>query len=232
MKKTIIALILSIFSFTFIACDEKQEETINLEKYLSTYQSCLYVSQDENFNIYITTITQESPFLADGLIGEMKMESSINLKPKTGELLNHSYEYYLIGSNGQINGNLQKNKLGIAFKDTIKDLDSLGDIQKVTIKYSENEVSFMLSNVLENAIDYSKALELSYNHFKETVDLELANNSFNREIYIKLINNESENNYCYYISFLKTYKDFYSCTISLNGEYLNENISTKQENSN
>lgn len=229
MKKTIIALIMSIICITFIACDEKKEETLNLEKYISTYQTGLYVSGDENFNISLTTISQESPFLADGLIGEMKIETSLNLKPKTAEFLNYSYEYSLIGSNGQICGRLQKNKLGIAFKDSIQDIDSLGEIQKISIKYSDIEETYMLSNVLKDAIDYSKALDLSYEHFKNTIDSEINNNTFEREIYIKLINNESEDNYCYYVSFLKTYKDFYSCTISLEGECLKENISNQTE---
>lgn len=225
MKKTIIGIMLAILSLTFLACTKKINETSSLEKYISTCQTMYYLAQDENMQISITTISQETPFLADGIVGELSIETAITIKPKNPSFLNYEYGYTLIGEKGQISGKLQKNSLGIAFKDSIDDLQSIMPLQKVCIKYNDKEENYLLSNVLENSISYTKALGVAQSHFKDTIEQELNNNTFDREIYIKIINNKNKDTFCYYISFLKSYNDYFSCNISLDGEFISEKLS-------
>lgn len=231
MKKSRIALIVLLIVLTVVlnACQEKTTNLEKLNKYISTYQTALYAGGDELFNVNVVDINQEETFLADGIVGEIKNDTTISLKVKDVNYLEKTYTYKVIGELGSVEGTMQKDKLGISFVSSLENIHDIGNITKAIISYDDTQKEFELVNVLKDAIDYNKALEISYNNFLEKIDTMLDNNTFDREIYIRVIEDKHNlsNDYYWYVSFIKNREDYFSTLVSLKGEVVTSKIMEK-----
>lgn len=233
MRKKIffVFVVLACCLTAFVACGEKKTTQDILNESVSSRQTACYAGGDENYSVSLTTLTQEQVFVADGKVGDLKTVTTLQIKPlKAMEDVKMSY--CLVGENGKIEGNAEKNVLGTAYVARIDDVSPIGKIKEVTVKIGEGEeakeVTFVLEDKMQDMKTPDEALTIAYNHFKDKIDAQIAGeNGFEREIYIRFVNDRknAQSEYYWYVAFVASRNDDMSVLIDpKTGEIVNSRI--------
>lgn len=215
-KKFCISLLLiAILSCVLFACTPDKSVLDTLADEISYAQEGLYCGSNDNFSVSLSLIKKEDSFIADGVVGKLINENTLSVKPSKIDLLDKQYSYCLSGESGTLEGALLKDILGVTFSAMIENVKGIGSPLKLTITYDGVSEEIELTNQLEGAITYMKALECAYNNFKEEIDLAMLEKEFGREIYIKYVSdnyNDEKSNF-WYVSFIKDRNNYFCALI-------------------
>ena len=215
IKITAIGL-LACLTLAFAACQKPKTNYEKLCDNVSYMQTGLYTANDENFDVKLSTTTQEELFIADGKASAQVEFNILTIVPRDAANLAKTYEFTLEGSNSSVSGTISKSRLGINLTCNVEDLKNIGEPKTLILKDGDKSYTFQLENKCANITDGKGALEIAYNHYQEKIDAALAENSFERECYVKLLSQTNENNeaeYFWYVSFIKDKNDYWATII-------------------
>lgn len=113
MKKRILfvcllAVIIPICLMVFSACNKTPEQQDTEKSSVSYMQKGLYCGQNEEFILSVSYGKSENVFIANGVVGEMSDFAVLSVKPIHEDMLANSYQYKLIGANGELSGELRR----------------------------------------------------------------------------------------------------------------------------
>ncbi|MEG1536249.1 MAG: hypothetical protein RR416_04690 [Clostridia bacterium] len=225
---TVAVCALFVAILMFCGCQPKLTNLEKVNELVSSKQSKLCVGGNTNFQINLTQMTEEEVFIADGKVGKQVSRTKLSLTPLNASYLKNEYKFVLIGENGQIEGAFVKDKLGVNFCKELEGLENIGKIKEIDITYGVRTDKLVMSDILENAIAFDKALNIAYTCFQTKIDSALGEKKFNREVYAKLVCNDAgaQNEYYWYVSFIADKDDYWSVLLNLtNGDILNQKIS-------
>lgn len=236
MKKKFIKIaVFGAIACLTVALSACQKPKTNYEKLcdnVSYMQTGLYTANDENFDVKLTTTTQEELFIADGKANAQIELSVLTIVPSNTANLSKTYEFTLTGANSSVSGTIKKSRLGINLLCNVEDIKNIGVPQTLTLKDGDDTYTFQLENKCANITDGNKALEIAYNHYQERIDAALEENTFDRECYVKLLSQTNENNepeYFWYVSFIKDKNDYWATIIDpITKEVVSSRESAKQ----
>lgn len=214
MKKLIIAILIITVMFIVVACEDIQPG-LNLQDYVSYYETHLYTGETTNFAVAIVRGKREDAFLADGAVGNLVEFATMKVTPLHMDLFNKAYTYKLTGANGELTGELSKDMFGVSFSTEIDSIDTIGDLLNVTIITTGIEDTVELTNKLKDMLDWENVLSVAAEEFQDKIDGEIAAESFNREIHIKFINNRTDRSspYYWYVAFITSTNDYWAILI-------------------
>ncbi|MDE5990274.1 MAG: hypothetical protein K2O95_02245, partial [Clostridia bacterium] len=227
--------LLTCLTLAFAGCQKPKTNYEKLCDNISYMQTGLYIASDENFDVKLTTTTQEELFIADGKANAQVEMSLLTIIPHDTANLSKTYEFTLEGSNSSVSGTISKSRLGINLICNVEDFKNIGEPKTLTLKDGDNSYTFQLENKCSDITDGKGALEIAYNHYQERIDSAMTENSFDRECYIKLLSQTNENNeaeYYWYVSFIKDKNDYWSTIIdpTTNEVVSSRESERKQEN--
>lgn len=220
MTKKIFIIVCAVICclLLFVACSEKKTTDEILTESVSSRQTACYTGADDNFEITLSTLSQEEAFIADGKVGNMVTRTTLVVKPKTmpeGEI-----SYSLQSDSGKIDGVLSKNVLGSAFIADISDLSAVGTPSTVVVKVvsgeETEEYTIELTDRMADVIDSAEAVKTAYEYYKQQIDAEIAaEDGWQREIFVRFVNDrkDSESKYYWYVSFVRDRNDDMSVLI-------------------
>ena len=234
-KKFIRFAVLSALACLIFALAGCQKPKTNYEKLcenVSYMQTGLYTANDENFDVKLTTTTQEELFIADGKANAQIELNILTIVPSNAANLSKSYEFTLTGTNSSVSGTITNSRLGINLLCNVEDMKNIGEPKTLTLKDGDNTYTFQLENKCANITDGNGALEIAYTHYQEKIDAALEDKTFDRECYVKLLSQTNENNepeYYWYVSFIKDKNDYWATIIDpITKEVVSSRESAKQ----
>ena len=218
-KKIVIvvsALICCLFAFT--ACKESKTTDEILQESVSSRQTACYTGADENFDVTLSTLSQEEAFIADGKVGNVVNRTTLVVKPD--EIKDAQYKFSLESESGKIDGTLSKNVLGSAYIADISDLSAVGTPVRLVITETEGEetqeYTIELADKMADVIDSDEAVKTAYEYYKQQLDAEIASeDGWQREIFVRYVNDrkDSESKYYWYVAFVADRNDDMSVLI-------------------
>ncbi|MDE7215465.1 MAG: hypothetical protein K2O08_01515, partial [Clostridia bacterium] len=142
MKKKFIRIaVFGAITCLTIALAGCQKPKTNYEKLcenVSYMQTGLYTANDENFDVKLTTTTQEELFIAEGKANAQIELSVLTVVPHNAANLSKTYEFTLTGANSSVSGMISKSRLGINLLCNVEDMKNIGNPQTLTLKYGDN----------------------------------------------------------------------------------------------
>lgn len=218
-KKIIIAVCTVVCCLLlFVACSEKKTTDEILSESVSSRQSACYTGSDDNFDVTLSTLSQEEAFIADGKVGNMVTRTTLAVKPKSA--VDSEMTYTLQSESGKAEGSLAKNVLGSAYIADIADTSSIGTPTSVIIKVGSGEdaveYTIELADRMADVIDSAEAVKTAYEYFKQQIDSEIASeDGWQREIFVRYVNDrkDSESKYYWYVAFVADRNDDMSVLI-------------------
>lgn len=218
-KKIIVAIsILACCALTFAACADKKTTDEVLSESVSSRQTACYTGADENFEVSLTTLSQEEAFIADGKVGNVITRTTLTVRPATmpeGEIA-----YTLQSESGKIEGTLSKNVLGSAYIAEIKDLSAIGKPATVVITVGSGEdavqSSVSLTDRMADVINSDEAVRTAYDYYKQKIDAEIASeDGWQREIFVRYVGDrkDKDGKYYWYVCFARDRGDDMSVLI-------------------
>ncbi|MDE6189502.1 MAG: hypothetical protein K2G37_04380 [Clostridia bacterium] len=221
MKKfiKITALLIAILciSAAFAGCQITKSNYEKLCDNVSYMQTGLFVANDDNFDVKLTTTTQEELFIADGKVDSKVDLATLTILPRSAADLSKTFEYTLEGSLSSASGSIAKSRLGINLVCNIDNMASVGEPKTLTLSEGEDTFTLEFVNVCADITDGNGALNIAYTHFQEKIDAALAEDSFDRECYVKLLcqtNDANETEYFWYVSFIKNKRDYWAAIVN------------------
>lgn len=211
MKKVATIIIALITICILVACNPIGSK-LKLEEKVSYFETHLYTGESGNFAVNITRGQKEDIFIADGSVGNLKNFSVLKVTPLSMDLFNKQYCYKVIGTSGELTGDLAKDMFGVSFSKEIENIDSIGDLMSVTITSTTINEVIELNNRLKDMISWEDVLEIAGTEFKDKIATEVDAEVFNREIHIKFINNRTDRNspYYWYIALVASKTDYWA----------------------
>ena len=218
-KKIIIAVCAVILcAFALVACDAGKTTDEILTESVSSRQSACYTGSDDNFEVTLTTLSQEEAFIADGKKGNMVTRTTLVVKRKNAEDADMTYS--LESGTGKATGALSKNVLGSAYLAEISDLSAVGTPEKVVITVGSGDetetYTVALTDRMADVMDPDEALTTAYEYYKQQIDAEIASeDGWQREIFVRYVNDrkDSESKYYWYVAFVADRNDDMSVLI-------------------
>lgn len=208
-KKTIIvvcAVLCCLLVFT--ACEEKKTTDEILLESVSSKQSACYTGSDDEFEITLSTLSQEEAFIADGKTGNIVTRTTLVVKPAS--VTDAQMKYCLQSESGKTEGVLSKNVLGSAYIAEISDMSALGVPASVVITVGEGddatEYAITLQDRMADVINADEAVKTAYEYYKQQLDAEIASeDGWQREVFVRFVNDrkDKESKYYWYVSFVR-----------------------------
>lgn len=220
MTKKIIIVVSTLICclFAFAACKESKTTDEILQESVSSRQTACYTGADENFDVTLSTLSQEEAFIADGKVGNVVNRTTLVVKPD--EIKDAQYKFSLESESGKIDGTLSKNVLGSAYIADISDLSAIGTPVKLVITETEGdemqEYTIELADKMADVIDSDEAVKTAYEYYKQQLDAEIASeDGWQREIFVRYVNDrkDSESKYYWYVAFVADRNDDMSVLI-------------------
>ena len=208
--------LLTCLTLAFAGCQKPKTNYEKLCDSVSYMQTGLYIASDDDFDVKLSTTTQEELFIADGKASAQVEMNLLTVVPHDATNLSKTYEFTLEGSNSSISGTISKSRLGINLICNVEDLKNIGEPKTLILKDGDQTYTFQLENKCADITDGKGALEIAYNHYQEKIDAALNENTFDRECYVKLLSQTNENNeaeYFWYVSFIKDKNDYWATII-------------------
>ncbi len=204
MKRLFIVLLSVVISAFAVACEEKKIENVSFR------HTSYLIGSTEEFKVIIQSGERESPYVADGVAGEMVEFCIITLKPKTAEGVNKNYTFS-IGVDGETyDGSMNKDLFGTGFTKDIG-VDIGEKITSITFSDGEKSYPLELENMMANAIiTESDAISIVRNEFKDKL-LSLESEGKSTEIYVKFVCDTTGDESFYY---------WYVAHVLDNGDYM------------
>ncbi len=190
VKRSIIAISIMLvcmsLAIIMVGCDKVDKKLQSMQNSVSYYSDTMMVGEDNNFYVELVSGSRESALIADGEVGEMTAYSTLNVTPVGLDMTNRACTYKITGENGEIEGGLEKNILGISYNASISDLSKIGKVDKLFIMVGENTFEYTLTSIMEKGIDYKKAVESVYNNCSSDLEGMFDGKEFKCEIYTKI----------------------------------------------
>lgn len=210
MKKKMllfVCLILAVCAavFALAACDRTPAEE---PSDISRSVSALYIADGDEFSVTLEVGAKETPFVADGKVGEVKEFASLTLTPLTVAEYDEIAFVITGGEQETLSGTLTAGGFG-DFKSDIP-LDFVP--AKISVTAGGQTTEFELSSVLEGKLTAADAVNVARKLFADLIEEERAAGSPSREIYVKLITGDRENFY-YYVSFIGEGTDYWGALV-------------------
>ncbi len=220
MTKKIIIVVCAVVCclLTFVACDEEKTTDEILLDSVSSRQTACYTGAAEEFDVTLTTLSQEEAFIADGKVGNVVTRTTLVVKPAAAE--DAQYTFSLESESGKIEGALSKNVLGSAYIADIADLSAIGNPSTLVITKGSGEdaaqYAIELSDRMADVINSEEAVKTAYDYYKQQIDAEIASeDGWQREIFVRYVNDrkDAESKYYWYVSFVADRNDDMSVLI-------------------
>ena len=202
MKK-LFTLLLVLVSIFCCGCTENKYTNISFR------HTAYFVGKCAEFKLTVTCGERESPYIADGEVGDMVEFCMISLKPLQKEATGKSYTYMLSVDGEEYKGLLSKDIFGTGYnKDVGVDIGQ--KLSSITISDGEKSYPIELENMMSNAIiSESEAIDISVNEFSSKLK-EIESEGRNSEIYLKFVCDSTGDESFYY---------WYVAHVMQNGEY-------------
>ncbi len=210
MKKFFALIISFAIAFCFVGCTEK--EYTNVSYRCTGY----FVGKCDKFKVVLTCGERESPYMADGEVGDMMEFCVINLKPLDLSAKNQNYTFCITIGEEKYTGVMNKDVFGSGFsKDVGRDLSD--NLSSVIISDGEKEYPIELENMMANAIISERdALDISNNEFSNELK-QMEENGEQSEIYVKFVCDSTgdESFYYWYVAHVKTGGEYMAVLIDI-----------------
>lgn len=211
-KITLIVCVFICCLIVFAACGEKKTTEEILSDSVSSRQSACYTGSDEDFDVTLSTLSQEEAFIADGKVGNVVTRTTLVVKPVSAT--DKEMTYSLQSESGKKEGVLSKNVLGSAYLAEIDNISELGVPVSVVITVGSGEeateYTISLTDRMADVIDADEALMTAYEYYKQQLDAEIASeDGWQREIFVRFVNDrkDSESKYYWYVAFVADRND-------------------------
>lgn len=211
-KIILIVCVLICCLIVFAACGEKKTTEEILSDSVSSRQSACYTGSDEDFDVTLSTLSQEEAFIADGKVGNVVTRTTLVVKPVSAT--DKEMTYSLQSESGKKEGVLSKNVLGSAYLAEIDNISELGIPVSVVITVGSGEeateYTISLTDRMADVIDADEALMTAYEYYKQQLDAEIASeDGWQREIFVRFVNDrkDSESKYYWYVAFVADRND-------------------------
>lgn len=218
-KKIFIAVsILVCCTLIFVACGDNKTTDEILSESVSSRQTACYTGTDENFEVTLTTLSQEEAFIADGKVGNVITRTTLVVRPSS--VPEGDVSYTLQSDSGKIEGVLSKNVLGSAYMAEINDLAQIGIPKTVVVTVGSGEEAESYSVALEDrmadVINSDEAINTAYDYYKQQIDAEIASeDGWQREIFVRYVGDrkDADGKYYWYVCFARDRGDDMSVLI-------------------
>lgn len=206
-NKLVVIAVMLFTIFVLSSCNFEQKS----EPYSMCHKS-VFAGSDDNFYVTLIYGIKEKDYKKDGVVNETYSFVTLSALPLSYGLFNKDYCYDLQLENETKTGKFSADLFGSGY---VAEIDFKGDLQgeiKCKITCQDNEYNVILTNRIQG-IDYKTATEKA----KELL-LEELQEYDSYEITAKYISNNKsiESPYYWYVSFIKSEKEFVS--VLLNGE--------------
>ena len=220
MKKIVLTIVV-IALVGIILCACGKVTTPQEESHISYLQTTYYYGHNANFAVRLVGGESEELFVADGKTMDVAHFDTLSLVPQHVDLFNESYTYTLVGTTGEITGNLQKDSFGASYTADIAAIDSIGTPTEVRIAGESVQETIALTDMLQDAITGTKAMEIA----QQALQAKLEADDKEREIYIKYINDvgNDQSPYYWYVAYIAAPTDYYSVLVDDQGNVVNVN---------
>ena len=185
---------------------------------MSSRQTACYTGAAEEFDVTLTTLSQEEAFIADGKVGNVVTRTTLVVKPAAAE--DAQYTFSLESESGKIEGALSKNVLGSAYIADIADLSAICNPSTLVITKGSGEdaaqYAIELTDRMADVINSEEAVKTAYDYYKQQIDAEIASeDGWQREIFVRYVNDrkDAESKYYWYVSFVADRNDDMSVLI-------------------
>ena len=192
IKKLLILFVTIIsFAFTLVGCGE----TVNLDEYISQLRLSVYEGESQNFKVVCYAEKRETPFNADGVVGEIKNAviikvSFLNGAPNDANAtLSYGSESYQTA--------LNYNPVSEKSNATVY-VENLPSLPSINIEITSGDIceKVTLSSVIfDNTVTYSEALKSVINSDKEKSNRLFGGGEESAEIHVRLIRTDGKNYY-------------------------------------
>lgn len=197
VKVSLIAFSIILVSITMalilIGCDKVDKKLQSMQNSVSYYNDQMLVAEDDKFYVELVSGSRESALIADGEVGEMSTYTTLNVTPVGMDMTNRACTFKLSGEVGEVEGNLEKNILGISYAANISEISKIGAIKTLTITVGDSNYQYTFTSILEKGIDYKKAVESVYNNCASDLEGMFDDKEFKCEIYAKISCDRSKN---------------------------------------
>lgn len=196
MKKFFILFVTLIVCACFCGC------TGSTNKAISYKQTTYLIGECEQFNLTVISGKRESPYVMDGVRGDLVEFCAITLKPNSNDGVNQNYGYEVNVDGESYTGSLNKDTFGTTFSGDIG-VDIGESITSIVIKFGDETTTVMLENMMANAlIGADDALSIAENALKDT--LSQLEEDDKREIYLKFVSDiiGDESVYYWYVAYV------------------------------
>ncbi len=226
MKKRITTILVVIVAVCLLmaACTDDRPNIQKVSELVSNKQTMMMIGTDENFGVMVSQMHEEDVFVADGLVGKQTTNTTLAVKPLKANLLSKQYTYTLVGEKGNLSGELVKDNLGVTFKSKLENIESIGTIKQVVVKYDDKEVTIDLADKMVG-LDWQKVLKIAYETYQDKIDEAMGSKEgLGREVYIKMLSDKATlGGECYwYVSFIASRDDYWAVLIDTNGSVVNK----------
>ena len=194
-KITIIFLFCAFMCVFFIGCSASNEK--QLKKCLSEFTKTFFISNQEDFNITISSGMRESDYLFDGKTTELTDFALITLTFKHNSTL-EEIPFTITINEQKISDILIKNPYKLNYMFDLK--KELKDDDKITINVFDKDCE-LISKSKDFKIDYTQAENLSIKQLKDKLSDVIKNKNSMYECYLKIAYKPevSDNIYWYYL---------------------------------
>lgn len=210
-KKLALVLILMLSVCALVAalsaCNKsKPEEPSDISRSVSS----LLVGEDDDFAVSVESGIRETPFIADGKVGDVQEFCELTVLPLTvGEFDSVAYELYAAGEGAAtLSGTLTESSFG-EYKTTLT-LDFVPAGIRITAGDKSSDIP--LADVISGKLSSADAIVIARDLFAERIAEEQAAGKPAREIYLKLITGDRAS-YYYYVSFIGEGSDYWGVLI-------------------
>lgn len=184
MKKFLLPISLAFFTLFFLfGCNTK----VNFHDYVSENRANILEYSDDNVSIKIYVSDRETPFIADGIKG--------NVSPSTEIFISFSKTFEEVNvSAGSIMGEMSYRSVEKCYYLSASE-KLAGDKVEVTVDADGEQNTYTAASVLyDGVISGNAALDCVIEHDEKLFSSLTQNNLFRGEIYIRLLYDEG----CYY----------------------------------
>ena len=218
MKKTLLLIVaIALMGTTLCACATNPPP----QSHISYMQTSYYYGRNPEFTVRLVGGESEAMFVADGQTVDVGHFDTLTLVPQHVDLFNETYSYTLVGTTGEIKGELQKDSFGASYSAQIENIAAIGTPNEVRIVGGDIQENIAIQNMLVDAIEGTKAMEIAQAQLQEKLDAD----DKEREIYVKYINDvaNEESPYYWYVAFIAAPTDYYSVLVDGLGNVVNIN---------
>ena len=212
MKKKLLLLMSAILTVALLmcvlaACNEQGggESPRNISRSVDA----LYVGENGDFAVTLESGVRETPFIADGKVGEVVAFSELTVTPMNVNDYTE-IEYVISSADGgaTLAGKLTTGRFGEFRCDAATEFLPAA----ITLTAGGQTAEIELKNVMEGKLTAEDAVNVAEKQFAERIAAEEAEGKPGREIYLKLVTGDRES-YYYYVSFIGEGTDYWAALI-------------------